>query len=95
MCLRLGVLHPDVLLDQLTAAQWEEWLAYYSLSPWDELRRDIAAAYTTAAIHNRHLGKHEQPHKLQEFLPFDVKPEVTIEQKLMRAFGGPGRADRP
>jgi hypothetical protein len=35
------VLHPDILLEQLTAEQIIEWRAAYDHAPWGELRADM------------------------------------------------------
>jgi hypothetical protein len=82
-------LHPDILLSQLTAEQWEEWLAFYRISPFDGLRADIAAAQIALQIANRNLGKREQPYKLKDFLPF-YEDNTSIEDKLIRTLGKPG-----
>lgn len=40
LCLALGYSHPDELLSRLTLAQYQEWVAFYELEPFGDLRAD-------------------------------------------------------
>lgn len=37
----MGIVHPDVLFEQITAAQFFEWWLLYSEEPFGDLRADL------------------------------------------------------
>jgi hypothetical protein len=41
LCRELGVIHPDVLFEKLTAAQFNEWWVLYNDEPFGDLRSDL------------------------------------------------------
>lgn len=41
LCRCLGVVHPDYLLERLTAAQLWEWWVLWNDEPWGDLRDDL------------------------------------------------------
>lgn len=41
LCLELGVIHPDILLDSLTVEQWNGWIDYFGREPWGQSREDL------------------------------------------------------
>lgn len=42
------MIHPDVLLEQLSWEQWVEWRERYEANPWGEEREDLRAAVSIA-----------------------------------------------
>jgi hypothetical protein len=57
LCLALGYLHPDDLLEDLTAQQWAEWLEFYALEPWGFPVNDMRHGMLCAAVLAPHMKK--------------------------------------
>jgi hypothetical protein len=74
LCLALGVLHPDFLLEQLDSRQIAEWEAYYNLCPFGDRREDFRAAYVSLTTAQCHSPKKRL--KLSDF----VLPEMVRTQ---------------
>jgi hypothetical protein len=87
----LGFLHPDELLQALTAQQWAEWLEFYALEPWgfpvDDLRHGMWCAVTIAP----HLKKGTAPdpgdYMFRRPEPQELTPEQTVAH-FRAALGG-------
>jgi hypothetical protein len=43
LCRELGVIHPDVLFERLTTAQFFEWWTLYNDEPFGDTRADLRA----------------------------------------------------
>ena len=41
LCLALGVLHPNRLLEKLTSQEWQGWLQFADEEPFGEVRDDL------------------------------------------------------
>jgi hypothetical protein len=80
LCLELGCLHPDQLLQLLTARQFAEWGEFYALDPFGDQRADLRAGIIAATMSNRWRGKSENPLEPLDFCPFKIEPEQTPEQ---------------
>lgn len=83
LCLALGRLHPDDLLQSLTSRQFSEWMAFYTLDPFGDQRADLRTGILAAVVNNRWRGKSEQPREPSDFMPFREQPEQT-PQKIQR-----------
>ena len=85
----MGRVNVDAMLRSLTAAQFQEWLAYASVEPFDEVRGDLRAAQIVQMLLavNMDQKKHKLPGLDELLLQFeDVprKPKQTWqEQKFM------------
>jgi hypothetical protein len=80
LCLALGELHPDLLLERLTSKQFGEWVAFYSIDPFGDQRGDLQAAIVAATVSNRLRNKTEKPAQPIDFMPFYREPEQKPEQ---------------
>lgn len=92
---------PDVdhLLAELSARQFDEWIAFYSIEPWGEERADLRAGIvaSTVANVNRNPKQRSKPYSPKDFMPVYDKPpkkQQTMEEMLRvvemmnTAFGG-------
>lgn len=52
----------------MTALQFSEWIAYYSLEPFGEERADWRQAITSAIIFNANRGKNSKAAKPSDFI---------------------------
>ncbi|MDB5297302.1 MAG: hypothetical protein JWO31_3285, partial [Phycisphaerales bacterium] len=66
LCRELGAIHPDHLLASLTARQWDEWVAYFSIYPTAEDRADARAAMLST-VTARSAGQKRA--KFKDFMP--------------------------
>ena len=62
------------LLDDLDAAELQEWLAYYALDPWTEDRADLRAGVVAAVVANVNS-------KRGRFKPSDFMPRYGPPRK--------------
>lgn len=53
----------------MTAAEFMEWCAYYTIEPWGEERADLRAAIVAATVANGNRGKKQKPYKVEDFMP--------------------------
>lgn len=78
-------------MDDLTAAQFEEWQAYESLEPWGQDRTQWLLARLTMIVANLMRGSGTQPFTIYDFLPWLEQPppptEEELTEKLLAAFG--------
>lgn len=92
LALALGRANVDEMLRELSAAQFSEWFAFYSLEPWgfmEENRRMSVLASTVANVAGKTLRK---PASLADFMP--AEPQTPQQQqralvaKARAIFGG-------
>ena len=79
------------MLEEMTAAQFDEWMAFYKLDPWSGERDDLRIAMLTARVYNYLRGDGERQYLVYDFMPYSEKPRPTQEQlqaKLMAYLGG-------
>ena len=83
-------MHPEHLLQSLTARQFAEWQQFYMMDPFGDQRADLRAGIIASALSNRWRGKHEQPLKPVDFMPYHKEPEQTPEeiQRTLRSILG-------
>ena len=66
------------MLREMTAKQFDEWLAYYQLEPFGILADDAIAAHWKAIYANAHRKKGKQAIKVEKFLLFrDEKKDAA------------------
>lgn len=70
-------------LDCFDPREYAYWLAYFTLDPWDEQRKDLRAAYSTAMTGWVHGNKNL---KVSDFMPYQIKPEEDITTESIFAF---------
>jgi len=66
------------LQSRMSSREFAEWLAYYSLEPFGEVRADLRMATVAALIANanRNGQKRKEPYTPQDFMPkFEDSPE--------------------
>ena len=84
MCLALGYIHPDRLLDDLSAEQISEWEAFNRIQPIGARRFDVYFSFIMATIHNIAIGfsgsKTAKQYKPEDFVPnwTGVKEEEVV-----------------
>lgn len=75
------------MLRRISLAQLLEWIAFYELEPFGELRQDFRMAHTMALMANlnRNHEKQPEPFKLSQFmLKFDGELPAPPPQKDWR-----------
>ena len=66
------------MLREMTAKQFDEWLAYYQLEPFGILADDAISAHWKAIYANAHRKKGKQAIKVEKFLLFrDEKKDAA------------------
>lgn len=76
LCLQLGILHPDYLLDRLTSRQIAEWMAYFKVKPFGQDHTDYLVAQLTAVTFNANSRKKQ---KTSDFLPLKYSTPMKTE----------------
>lgn len=86
LCLALGYPHPDVLLAQITARQFQEWRAFYALDPFGERRAELRNALLGSVIASQH-GKAVDMERFMLFKePHEEEAEHSAKAASMRAW---------
>lgn len=87
-------MHPDVLLAQLTSAQWVEWQAYARLEPFGFDLANLMQARLIQATANFSpiSAKHDYATKDFMLRRERLKPP-TLANKIRAALGAPGSRD--
>lgn len=67
-------------IENLSNREIEEWMIFYSIDPFGEVRADLRSAMQTAHLISPHLKKGKSV-KLSDFmLDFEPKKQMTNEQ---------------
>lgn len=86
MAVRLGVVNVDAMLRSLTAKQFQEWVHYAALEPFDDTRADYRAASIVQMLYNANRGKDAKPMTLSDavlkFGEQEPKKKQTWEMQL-------------
>ncbi len=88
------------MLAEITPQQLGEWLAYYRIDPWGEVRADLRHGIATAVMANIHRdGKSRpEPYRPVDFMP-DFDPDTGQRALAAKAravfFALPGRKAEP
>ena len=72
----MGIVHPRHLLSRLTAEEWLDWLAYYSLQPWGETRADQRQEALLGTLAAPLMGAGYQMPALRYPYETDGEPEI-------------------
>ena len=63
---------------EMTAQQFDEWIAFYQLEPWGILADDTLAASWKAMYANMHRKQGRRAYKIEKFLMFrDEKKDAS------------------
>jgi len=103
MAVRLGHVNVDAMLRSLTARQFQEWLAYARLEPFDEVRADYRAAQVAQMVLLVNLAKDAKLPTLDELLlkfgevtepakasaPMDWRKMKALTQMLAASYAEP------
>jgi hypothetical protein len=81
----VGCLHPDFLNRFLTIRQIREWIAYYNLEPFGEIRADWRQAMTSMILANANRGKKGRTYKVKDFMLTDKKKRRQQTPEEMQA----------
>lgn len=70
LALELGYANVDVMLAEMPAQMFSEWLAYYQIEPFGILAYDALSAQGKAIYVNSNRRKGKLPKKIKDFLLF-------------------------
>ena len=70
LALQLGYANVDSMMREMTAQQFDEWIAYYQIEPFGILAEDALSAHWKAIYVNAHRKKGKQAMKVDKFLLF-------------------------
>lgn len=66
---------------EIDAREFEGWLAYHALEPWDETRADLRAGIIASVIANVHRGKDAEPFSPRDFLPqYGLEQDAAVDE---------------
>lgn len=78
LALELGWPNVDAMMREMTAEQFDEWIAYYQLEPFGILAEDALSAHWKAIYTNAHRRNGKQVVKTEKFLLFtDEKKDAS------------------
>ena len=58
------------MLASMSSRELSEWMAFYTIDPFDERRGDLRAGLVASTIANVHRGKNQPPFKPLDFMPY-------------------------
>ena len=67
------------LLARVDSRELSEWMAYYQLDPFGNVREDLHAGIVASTIANVNRGKNDKAFQPSDFMPFMEKPEQTVD----------------
>ena len=70
LALQLGYANVDAMMREMTAQQFDEWIAYYQIEPFGILAEDALSAHWKAIYVNAHRKKGKQAMKVDKFMLF-------------------------
>ena len=73
MALALGYANVDAMMREMTAQQFDEWIAFYQLEPFGIMADDAIMAHWKAIYVNAHQKKGKPAIKAEKFLLFGEK----------------------
>jgi len=76
---------------ELSSKELTEWMAFYSLEPFDDLRADLRAGIISSTIANAHRTK-GKAFKPSDFMPYLEKEEENLDEAtaIKRMFSSMG-----
>lgn len=71
----------------MSAHEFNQWHAFYSIDPWGGYRQDINSANICSVIANINRGENTQPYALEDFTLFQryPAPPEEIDQDVLNA----------
>lgn len=69
----------------MTSAELSEWIAFANLEPFGAEAEYLGHAIVASTVANRHRGKNEKAHKVDEFVPKFERQIKSTEQMLQFA----------
>jgi hypothetical protein len=90
-------------MGHMSALEFAEWMAYYSLEPFGERRADYRSAQIVQMIANVNRGADTGPYPLSDFLPDEIAAEadepedepeenwqaqIQVAEMITAAYGG-------
>ena len=79
MALALGYANVDAMLREMTAEQFDEWIAFYQLEPFGILAEDTILAHWKAIYVNAHRKQGKPTMKTEKFLCFKEQQKDASE----------------
>ena len=80
------MLHPDLLLKQITSRQFAEWVAYFKEHPFGQDYEHMMLAQVACILANANRAANSRAYEIKEFMPGDDKPQTPQEmQNLLGA----------
>lgn len=58
------------MLASMSSRELSEWIAFYSIDPFDDGRGDLQAGVIAATFANIHRGKNQKPFSALDFMPY-------------------------
>lgn len=78
------------MLERMSWVEFVEWMAFYQMEPFGEMRADLRSGIIASTFANCHRDpdKQREPFKASDFMPqFDRKPETrTQDPRSMHQF---------
>jgi len=94
LALALGVSHPDRLLADLSAREFDEWVAYFQIEPWGTFAADVRTAMLAQIITAVHTDtKKNKVPELREFLPSWQRGLLRAAEEAEADIDDPGAED--
>lgn len=73
------------MLARMSSAELSEWVAFANLEPFGVEADFLGHAIVASTVANRHRGKSEKAHKVDEFMPKFERQTKSVEQMLQFA----------
>jgi len=67
---------------RMSVQEFFEWVAFYQLEPWGEVRADYRSAIVSTILANSNRAKNTPPFKPLDFMPFVHKKEKMSQQDI-------------
>lgn len=76
----------DAMLAEMTASEFSEWAAFFSLEPWGFYEENRRTGVIASTIVNMSGNRARRPVAPSAFMPQEHRPQSVIE-KVKAAFG--------
>ena len=70
------------LLQRIGSDEITEWMAFYQLEPFGDMRADLRSGVIASTFANANRTKHARPFTPEDFMPFIDRPEPIDEARL-------------
>jgi hypothetical protein len=70
------------LLQRIGSDEITEWMAFYQLEPFGDMRADLRSGVIASTFANANRTKHTRPFTPEDFMPFVDRPEPIDEARL-------------